>query len=489
MNSNTKKGLIIGGSVLGVVLILTGIGLGIYFGTKGSGDLTTVAFTDAVSGTAIRQDAWMGIDDYDGGEYVKGDYDATLIKNKNYQSVDKEDKILDIVSSEDGLSYLSRGYLNYGNYIEKDDLNVLGVIEDGKAINGEDEGYPLVAPLNMNMRVPSKVANYIKDSFIGGEDAGKEITIDGLNTAFDGYGTWLKDDKNKGYMFDFAISIIIFNYTASTESAANGLESDGFKSWNETTISDEEFVSWIKSTFSNQEWGIVNSEGDIDFHGFENDGTYEVKIGGTGTNSPAVASIMKSFSQFNFGTEDEPFKFSVMEKLSNHGSGGAWYQSKTKPGFDKEGSDDGYTYMAPGEYDGQSNDVPENYFLGTQSRAFNEKTNDGDQSSDSWINWGYDATTYTSSLLTDNNKNEISEIDGENSFYIYEDTLGTEDFPIVTTMAADSVVFFTTNDAEFELDGKTYHPTALSSEGAKEIFQNGANWIDVAEMGLIQYEE
>lgn len=492
MNPQTKKGLIIGGSILGVAIIATSIGLGIYFGLKDDnileGPVVTVSYNDNGSGTAVRQDKWMNIDDNDGGDYVEGDYEATLVQNSYHRTASDDEDILDTVEMENGIGYLAHGYLS-SNDLVKDKFKVLDIIEDGEQISWDDSDYTLKAPLDLVMRVPSQISDEIRDRFIRSDGTynNSPLTVDELESAMTGYGTWLREES---LQFDFAISMIIFNWASQSKTAAEGLVNDGLASYNLGTVTNEEFASWIKAIFSNEEWGIVNEEGDIDFNGSEGR-AYILGVGGTSTNSAAVASILNTFSN----TEFDGNKISITEHLQNIGSDGSWYQEES--GADHPdwvtNPDNEFTYAQPGGWGGDIYPVGYSDFIGTQSKSMPSLTSTNVDEPGNWVNWGYDPDLYTDDILLDSVHNEYHSIDGtidkENTFYNYDKIIEIDDFPIVTTMAVDNIVFFINEDIMFStFDGDIVSPTALSAEGAKQLFQYGASWEEVASKNLINYK-
>ncbi len=115
-----KKGLIVGGSIAGVVLLGTTLGLGIYFGTRphdilADDSVQTWGYDDQISSTAAKVNWYMDTDT----TVTKGQYggvavsaEPTLINNSLYHSMTDDIYILDgVAGSDNGLGYLSSAWV------------------------------------------------------------------------------------------------------------------------------------------------------------------------------------------------------------------------------------------------------------------------------------------------------------------------------------------------------------------------------------------
>ncbi len=131
MEPNTKKGLIIGGSVLAVALLCTGLGLGLYYGLRSNGEIQTWGYDDQVSSTAKKVNWYMGTET----RVVPGQYggvavssETALRENGLYNSVKDDMEILDgVAGSKQGLGYLSTSWVS--NY-KDEELRILN-LDDG----------------------------------------------------------------------------------------------------------------------------------------------------------------------------------------------------------------------------------------------------------------------------------------------------------------------------------------------------------------------
>lgn len=481
MEPKTKKGLIIGGSVTVAVLLTAGITTGIVLGIKNNvpglveGPVITAAFSDGVSSSAERQDKWMGID----FDTESETYDGTLIKNSYYHSVTIEEEMMDVVSSEDGVGYMSNVTLSKDSRFRT--LNVANEdVATGATWIAPSGAIPTAAPLDMVMKVPQPVSAVLND-FMPSDSPTDALTFEMLNVDGSDYGTWIQDN----YAFDFAISFIFFAWVAESETAHNAIAAEGFGIQNaDLNVADADFAEWVKTVFADTAWGIVNSDGDIDFNGHKGTGAYEMNIDGTGTDEMIVNIALESLS--------DATGFTMLQQLNNHGSGAAWYMDSDNETPDWAGSMASFEYIDPGMYGDSSNSGYWGSFIGTQSRGMNDGDSafGGFDASDTehttpLTGWGYDWSIYTSTA----NVTTGDATDAENVMYNYDVTSDNDDIPLATTIGTDNIVFYTTVDAFFEMDGVEYTPTGLTRAGAKDLFQNGLSYQELVAKDELQYVE
>ncbi len=472
MEPKVKKGLIIGGSVAAAVLLAGSITVGVLLTRTPSGlvegPVHTAAFSDGVSSSAVRQDTWMGIDK----DAATGTFDATLTQNEYYHSVTDDEKMIDDVQSNNGV-----GYISQNTVAQYSDLKTLAVSEDKGAhwITAESGTYPTSAPLDMVFKVPQPVGVVMKGHLPTSTPTA--LSFNDLNVAGSNYGDWV---KNK-YAFNYAMSFIVFAWAAESKDAHDALAAGNFGFYNSESVSKDAFDAWIQGTFKDEAWGICNKDGNIDFHGITND-SFEVNIDGTGTDELSVNIILESLS--------DTYEIQLIQNLNNHGSGAAWYMDSTneKPDWaNGDGTNDmtGFGYANPGTYNGATNSGFWGAFLGTQSRATEEGDaafGGKDDAEKASTGWGYDWTTYVNSGVTDGDATDV-----ENTMYNYDNIIKSEDTPLMTTMATDQIVFYTTTDAYFEMDGKDYVPTGITREGAKDLFQNGKSYQELVKLKELRY--
>ncbi len=445
--------------------------------TSTTENVKSFGYDDNVTSTGLRQDNWMEIDEtvmIDASGNPVTSMEATLSKNDSYTGVVTDEELMAGVNSTDGIAYLSN------SHVSKDsNLKPLNISEDGGQtwINVGDSDY-IAAPLNMVLKVPQGVSEVIK-GYIGtgvttpltlddldGISNSVVVDLDGetVNSATDtyDYGTWLEDE---GYVKDFALSVIAFNWIAQAEPAFEGISSD-YTPINDGAFADgDEFLAWANSVFGGTEadtWGVVTSEGEW---AFTNE---EVLIDGTGTDE---AAINLAFEAFN-----STYGVSITQNLNNGGSYRGWETSK--------GDVAGVTHN-PDEYDG-SEDGAQGAFIGTQSRGMETASMTGKSEISGELSyWGYDETVYDDGAFGLG----FETSDMENIIYDFTAFSSDVEAPLATTIAADQVVFFTTVDAKFEYEGKTYAPTGVSQVGAKMLFQLGSTWEEVYSIGFLQAEE
>lgn len=202
MEPKVKKGLVIGGSILGVVLICSGIGLGLYYGLSGSSKaissnekVNVWGYDDQVSSTGKKVNWYMGTET----QVVTGTYggvavssESLLAQQSNYHSVMDDIDILDgVAGSTNGLGYLSSAWIS--GY-EDEKLRMLTL--------ETDEGY--LDPTKTENKVD--YSNLTPESGVNGvEDEGRTYTeadsdgidwvdassITGLADKLTGYNTGL----------------------------------------------------------------------------------------------------------------------------------------------------------------------------------------------------------------------------------------------------------------------------------------------------------
>ncbi len=457
LNENGKIGV----GILAAVLITTAIIVPVSIfadrairGAGSSAPVVTAGYDDGITSTGKRQDGWMNIDENE----TTGTMDGTLIQNENYNSVADSETMIDIIKSEDGVGYLSLAEVN-----KYDELKALDISEDqGETWIDPTSSDYIAAPLNMVMKVPSSIAEVLKKSVpsVGSTP----ITIADLDAAETGYGTWLKDND---LMNQFAMGFIIFAWVAESDSAHKALQEANFSTPNIESVSDEEFATWAATVFADKDWGVVDGKGFAPT-------SIEVNVDGTGTDEFALNEAIGAFN--------EAYGVSVIQNLNNGGSYRAWEtaeEAKVPPGV---------TYNED-EYDGESNGNAA-AFIGTQSRGMEtdamadpDGKYDFDKGEISY--WGYDESKYTGTTFGSADTSDL-----ENIIYDYNAFVTTEGVPLATTIAGDNIVFYTTDDAQFELnDGTVVTPTGLTQEGAKALFQYGASWNSLLAFDAVEYEE
>ncbi len=484
----SEKGKIIGG-ILAAIIITTAIMVPIAIFTdrairndnNGNNSIATYGFDDNATSTGLRQDNWMGISkttmiDSTGKEVTS--MDATLINNDNdYHSVTKDEDMMSGVKASNGIAYLSNSHIK-----KEKELKALAISED----NGEtwitpDQDEYISAPLNMVLKVPEAVAQVVKDWIanstvaslddLNGLVNSKVVELDENNShegkIVDGidtydYGTWLREE---GFEQDFATAVSVFAWTAGAQPAFDALKEAGYGTPNSVKFTTtNEFINWVKTVFANEEWGIVDGSGNLNF-------SSQLLVDGTGTDQAALDIAISSF--------DNELGVTVTQKLNNHGSFAAWETTQ-------QGGVAGVTYN-PDEYD-QVQDASAGAFIGTQSRGMFVGDDDNDVNGEISY-WGYDESAYNGTVFS--NDGTIDTSDAENIVYNYDVFLtGTEaeDLPLATTLASDHVVFFTTNDASFiSLDGEEVKPEGLTREGYKAAYELGLSWTQLDAMGYVKY--
>lgn len=465
LNEKTKLGI----GILAAVLITTAVLVPVSIYTDrairsdgGFSGVTTTGYDDGVTSTGTRQDAWMGIDVNE----ETGSMDGTLVQNGNYQSVADPESMIDVVKSSDGVGYLSLSEVN-----RDDELKALTISEDhGETYIATDSTDYISAPLNMVMKVPAYVAKVLKAHDYSAEDSAlnpTELNDLALGEGY-GYGDWLV--KNE-FQKQFAVAYIIFQWTVYSEAATEALGASNLTSPNVGSADTDEFKDWIVATFADTteySWGVVK-DGELAIDHIE------LKVDGTGTDQFALD---QAISSFNSEFEDEGVV--VQQLLNDGGSYRAWETD------DEASVPPGVTYNYD-EYD-QTNNGDAGTFLGTQSRGIEtyDMVDESAKDAGEISYWGYDEDFYSKgSIVTD--PENVSDID--NVFYNYSEVVAsTEDTPLAATIAGDNIVFYTSADASFELsDGTEAHPTGLSREAAKGIFQYGLSWEVLAGLDLIDY--
>ncbi len=502
MEPNTKKGLIIGGSVLAVALLCTGLGLGLYYGLNGSKGINVWGYDDQVSSTAKKVNYYMGADFVPAANIYGGEdamsAEPTMLANKLYHSVQEDIDILDgVKGSKDGLGYLSstwvmgtsgfenqftmlkafnaeaewanatpENYANPDNYldpsIDEDKLKYVEMNPSGEY----DQN--MAATLNIHMKIPKVMADEIRPFFTTGTVTFTEATEE--------YRNWLVDEE---FVDEFVLALGFMKYISTdistieemNSSALAGTSESGTAEFAETDIEAlEALYTELGGTSTSFIDSLVEQQGDT---------VYSIKVDGTGTNSGAMNLEIDNFeADFNdaAGT-DLDFKYS----LTNGGSGEGW-KVPTE------------TTVPETEYPGKDTDANADAFLGTQSRGTKFKDEGGEVSGEA-LAWGYEAA---------DNGGTNSFVDGK---YVAFDAEKDGDI-IGYTMAVDLPVFFVNADMSFnyeiqdagslamienatsekEGDKVTVKPTAITPEGAKEIYQNGISWTTALDEELIMVE-
>lgn len=470
LNEKTKLGI----GILAAVLITTAVLVPVSIYTDrairsdgGFSGVTTTGYDDGVTSTGTRQDAWMGIDVNE----ETGSMDGTLVQNGNYQSVADPESMIDVVKSSDGVGYLSLSEVN-----RDDELKALTISEDhGETYIATDSTDYISAPLNMVMKVPANVAKVLKAHDYSAEvdTALNPTDLNDSELLEEGYGDWLV--KNE-YQKQFAVAFIIFQWTVHSQAATEELAASNLVSPNGETADKADtasFKKWIVTTFADTDdysWGVVK-DGDLAIEHIE------LKVDGTGTDQFALD---QAISSFNKEFEDEGVV--VQQLLNDGGSYRAWETD------DEASVPPGVTYNYD-EYD-QANNGDAGTFLGTQSRGIEtyDMVDESSEDAGEISYWGYDEDIYSKGSIVTEPEN-VSDID--NVFYDYSKVVAsTENTPLAATIAGDNIVFYTSADASFELpDGTEGHPTGLSREAAKGIFQYGLSWEVLAGLDLIDYAE
>ncbi len=483
------KAKVIGG-ILAAVLITTVVVAPISIFTDralNSNDnaIKTYGYDDNRTSTGKRQDAWMGVKpttkiDASGSKVTS--MDATLMKNDNYNSVTTDESLMDGVASTNGLAYLSNSHVS-----KRKDLKELDISEDqGKTwIKPANSNY-ISAPLDMVMKVPDGVANVVKkwiaDSGTNGatpisanldelKDLGnaKKVTlntsdskkghIDTFSEKYNyNYEDWLV--KN-GYVKQFATAVIVYAWVVGAKPSFDAEKNGGYSPVNNTIWGTaEEFRAWVNAKFSNPSWGVVaGNGGKITL-------ASELLVDGSGTDQDAL--------DLSIAALNEGLNVRISQKLNNKGSFEAWETANDLPaGVTKN----------PDEYDGEQN-ATSGAFIGTQSRGMIVGEDDNDVNGEISY-WGYDEKKYrTNGNISQNGKKYN---DDENIIYDANEFLTSDNhLPLATTIASDHVVFFTTTDAKFTVDGKEYRPKGITKEGLRDIFQYGLSWEQVYEAGELE---
>lgn len=419
--------------------------------------IQSYGYDGTITSTGNRQNNWMGID----GE-TSVEQETRLVSNENYHPVDSVDKIIDGVTKTNGISYLSNTDVSTNDsFVALDISNTYD--EQGNAIwiNPEDEEY-IHAPLNMTMKVPVKVSNILRNH-LANDSKPTKLTIKDLNNA-DGYGDWLKENE---YEKDFASAFILFNYVAFSKNAGNKLKEGKLLPVNdqiESGVESTEFGGWVETTFNEDDWGKL-------------DGTEKLIVDGTATDEKA---LNMAITAFNEDEEANTNKLNIIQYLNNGGSFRAWEttaEDSLPPGVE----------LNLDEYD-KKQDGTANAFLGTASRGIiphhkNESDEDGHLSQEISY-WGYDEDSYFDLYGGDQNPDDV--------VYDLDNFINKEvkDLPLATTIATDSIVFFTTKDQKVldPISGEYKTPIGITRNGLKSIFEYGEYWDNIAKTNDLEFQ-
>jgi len=415
--------------------------------------IQTYAYDASDSSTAKRQNEWMEIDGKDTIEQEKN-----LLKNKNYHSINGPDNILDGVRKTKGLSYLSNIEVSSkGNIFKPLDIsNSYDKEGDPIWIKPGSEDY-IHAPFNLTMKVPINVSQSLREHLSIKEP--KKLEIDSLDKE-NNYGDWL---KNNNYQKDFAVSFILFNYISFSKQAGIILHENGLNPVNDqinTGVSGPDFLNWVKITFPEDIWGSI-------------EGDEKLIVDGTGTDEKALNIVIDGFNN------DETIKslnLNITQYLNDGGSYRAW--ETTEENFLPPG-----VILNPDEYDGKNDGTP-NAFLGTASRGINPHNNiEEEHNSEEISYWGYEESVYY---------DLYGKIEPSNIIYNIDDfTIGkdSEKLPLATTIATDSIVFFTTDSLTVlnpETNKKEF-PMGITRNGLKSIFEYGETWENLAKVNELEF--
>ncbi len=423
-----KKNLIIGGSIAAVVLIGASIGIGIAVsgGNNNYADEAIQTYSyKADASTTDKAFEFVGM-----STTPEETIDKVLeLTNTNsaFNEILEDKEMTDGVISNHGLGFGNSGIIGYT--FTAGTANELVVFDDATT---EADTSSLAAVLDINMKVPVSIADVLRGHLAS--EAATTLTTDDLNTAEAGYADVTM--PNTDTQIDFAMSFGFFNYVNYSASAEQALSDEGFDTSGieaTATMSDAELVAWYEGTFGT---GATPASGDI----------YSLNIDGSSTPDPAMTVIIDSF---NSSTE---WDFAITEELNNNGSGSAW------AGSDAD---------IPGGPAGSIENVGRtSTFLGTQSR------NTGDF--DDFADWGYAAPTNT---VVNADGVEIA----DNSSFSTSGTI------LQTTMAVDSVSFFTAGDTEVlnPTTGEYETPTGITKDGIVSAYENGSTWNELAANGQI----
>lgn len=504
MEPKVKKGLIIGGSILGVVLILSGVGLGLYFGLNGKKGVDVWGYDDQVSSTGKKINYYMNADFTEASD-IYGDgtvlsAEPNLLNNKHYHSVQDDIDILDgVKGSKDGLGYLSstwvsgtsgyedafsmlklfkadkdwanattENYKNVDNYLDPADPTVNGDKAEYVTVDPAEEYESLMAStLNIHMKVPATIADAIRPYIQDGTTT--DIELD------DEYKKWLIDKK---FADEFVLAMGFMRYIATdnkavqdmTLMALEGTNSTGTGDWGAADITA---LDTIYKSIMGTDADFVN-----DLTAQQSETVYSIKVDGTGTNSGAMNVLIDDFQDAFNTSAGSDLKFNY--SLTNGGSGEGW----------KVPNGQGNVPLT--EAGSKPTDANVDAFLGTQSRAtkFAAVDSETGEPSGEALSWGYTADKEGGTLSFD---------DSVEKYKTYSEQ---EDGQIIGyTMAVDLPVFFVNEGmtAEYTVEdegslamienasekgikvGDTINvtPTGITPDGAKDLYQNGAQWSDV----------
>ncbi len=531
MEPQTKKGLIIGGSIAAVVLIGASIGIGIAVSSGNNGlvdsskSVEVWGYNDQVSSTAKKVNKYMGVEfqeeiGYWDSAKWEASAEGTLKKNSHYHSVNDDIEILDGVHGADaGLGYLSStwvgGYTN--NDGEGDQFTMLklynnGIGEDGVApaerpdiqdeanyldptndsdkvayseirseaytINGDHfEGgteyiysEPMQATLNTSMKVSAGVADWLRPN------VGTATALDVDETSYPDsktFVTWLNDEN---LVDDFVVAYGLFNYMAYDISNIENINTMALAGSNAAGIGELEgsggwYETTLQPTYDNLTLG---SDGDqlIDAvmeQQTNSANSYAINVDGTGTNSGIMKQEISNYqADFRAASGNDGVVFKY--DLNNGGSGEAWAQPKED--------------IAGGLVAGDANASGRtNAFIGTSSRASRDYEVE---------KFGYAADA--ASIPTDGTGDLYLSPEKSNDGQILGYTMGIDlpvffvnkDMKFEYTVTDTSLASIDANGVSFSTgDTITVTPVGMSDEGAKAIYQDGASWTEVLDAGQI----
>ena len=423
------------------------------------------------TGTGTNFDNYIGVDK----DYKYWNDDIVWAQNQ-------EQMLNGIEQSKDSIGYLGKSVSFFDVYdpilnpsgnlkaleLYTNDTNLEDDILTPGYVSYDSDAYPMLASLNIWFRVPASVAPIINNNIMFSNTTGIDIdnTIWGTNWIIGSPSRTLTEEQqeyftdyviNPGYLKYFVFSFIFFNWIAFSEDAQIIIDSVSkhYQPYDDLyLLSAQEFEEYLLNFTINLE--SINSNWTIDnFVNNNSDGkdvNLILTLEGSGTVQPTLNALSignENYDGFSFYLsswlqdyyDDPEWTFELTLTLNNHDSGQAFAI--------------------------KDNGASANAFLGTQSRGYNldditreERINTGEN-----VTWGYD---------------QITEDDLDlNGFYYLPDTQTTTDFtqPLYYTLATDPVLVLTEKNTSFKVDGNTYHPKGISSEGLKYIYSfDGRSW-------------
>ncbi len=519
-----------------------------YFGGQPSykGVVSPVAFNriSATGGHLADYGSLAEIEDQDGW----GNED-----NISYVTTDR-DLTANVIETKDAIGFQALNVAEKEAIEIKTDesyeLNVMGAQFDPVDAEGKTtyvkpgaDGYELVAPINVYMRVPAPVSIFFKENLMSekgaatptiweedwnkGTSAGVHKDGDLANVdALKGYGEWVK----QGHGADLLMAYTFFNWMLFVENTIGDYPPAPEEAANPDSIGSDDFAEYVNIMLENVVGDSIETE--------QYKEAKVIAISGTGTADPYTQDELDLFNEFlkqESTTDGKIPSLSGVENtdvsinLTNQGSGTAWYM----PGGDgiefDAGDDNNWTLK---QTSAVGTTVPSNdAFIGTQSRrSYFGSYGDSISGMSQW-GYGYQHTDAgkgewnymeqpTAADLTGDDPAITSESFGASDKYKeayaneqpwqFTESSDIEADPAITdtdyalplgfTATTDPLVFFTANDTTFKHEEKddhpkgTYKPTGMTPTATKLIFENplqqdNITWDMLFSAGLIDAVE